>query len=114
MIGTARQPETDSRLERIGGSPVVANGEQLMGLLAAWIEVPQRPEIVVFLGRQRPPFRQVQCKARGRREIESREALVRVVQNWIDNEVKSAHVPTHNGSNLRGVAVLVPVARVIA
>src|SRR5207247_5515511 len=61
-----------------------------------------------------PHLREVVSNSRSRHEYEILQAVVRRVDDRIDDDVDRLQVPAHDRSNLRGVALLVPMLRIDA
>src|SRR2546421_3848495 len=114
-IRCAGQPEAHARLERERGcGTVVKYRKELVGLLCARVEVPQRAKVVVFLGGKRPCPGEIEGDACRRRKVQTWKAIVGVVQDRVEDQVEGPRVPADDRADLRGVAVRVPVARVEA
>src|SRR5207344_781814 len=90
----------------------VDHAVQLMTLLAGGIEVVKRPEVGVFLGGDRPLFREVIGDACRGSEIQILQTVVCRVENRIDDQIPGMEVPTYDRSHFRRKAILVPMVGV--
>ena len=81
VIGCAGQPEAHARLERERGcATVVKYRKELVRLLCARVEVPQRAKVVVFLGGKRPCLGEIEGDACRRRKVETWNGVQRQIQ----------------------------------
>src|SRR5256714_11761517 len=96
-------------LDRMIDDPV-----ELMGLLISGVELMQWPEVVVLFDGQSPRTGDIAGDSRRWREVQVFLAVVRGVENRIDDDVHRMQVPTDDRSNLRGEARRVPMLGVVA
>ena len=87
---------------------------ELMDLLISGVELVQWPEVVVLLDGQFPCTGEIAGDSRRWREVQILQAVVRGVENWIDDEVHRGQMPTDDRSDLRGETRRVPMLRVVA
>ena len=70
------------------------NPKQLVLLLTGGVKLSQWPEVIVLFRRNSPSLVEVVGDSRGGDEIESRKALVGIIQDRIDDDVQVAQMPT--------------------
>src|SRR5690242_12226956 len=112
-VRRAGQSESDASLDVQGLGGMIDDPVELMGLLIAGVEFVQWSEIVVLLDGQCPRAGYFAGDSSGRCEIQILQAVIRGVENRIDDDVHWTQVPTDDGSNLRGEARRIPVLGVV-
>src|SRR5438105_14712770 len=106
------ESHTSLDLQALGG--MIDDSVELMDLLISGVELMERPEIVVLLDGQFPRTREIAGDSRCWRKVQILQAVVRGVENRIDDDVHGMEVPTDDRSNLRGEARRVPMPGVEA
>src|SRR5262249_31171457 len=93
FVGCVGEPKPNSRLYAQAFPVVICNGPQLVRLIPCSVELAQRSELVVLLGRDRPCVVEVVCDPRRRHEIKIPESVVRRIENRIDDDIDRLQVP---------------------
>src|SRR5207237_3636615 len=88
-------------LDRMIDDPV-----ELMGLLISGVELMQWPEVVVLLDGQSPRMGEIAGDSRRWREVQVFEAVVRGVENRIDDDVDRMQVLADDREIVRGGSIL--------
>src|SRR5882762_3757337 len=101
-VRRAGQSESNGGLDVQALGRMIDDPVELMGLLIAGVELVQWSEIVVLLDGQYPRIGETAGDASRRREVQVFQAVVRRVENGIDDDVHRRQVPTDDRSNLRG------------
>ena len=113
VIGSARKTESQPPFDRPRLAGVVEDSEELVLLLGGGIEAAQWAEIIVLLGGDRPGFAEIVGHPGSRREVESTESLVGIIEDRIDDHLERTQMPADDGADLLCVAVLIPVSGVV-
>jgi len=85
-----------------------------MRLLVRRQEAMDRPEVGIPLGGDRPRLGKIVRDASRRREIEILDALIRVVEDRIDEDVPGAKVHAEDRADFGRIALRVPMLRIEA
>jgi len=100
VIGARREAESDSRLDLESLGMVVDDAPQLVRLVVDRSKVVYGAEIAVFLERQRPRRSRVVRDSHCRREIEVAQAVVRGVDDRIEDDIDGVQMPADDGPDL--------------
>src|SRR5436309_1748648 len=112
-VRRAGQSESNTGLDVQALGRMIGDPVELMGLLISGVELVQWSEIVVLLDGQYPRIGEIAGDSSRRREVQVFQAVVRGVENRIDDDVHRRQVPTEDRSNLRGEALRIPMPGVV-
>src|SRR6266576_3766981 len=93
---------------------MIHDAVELMSLLISGVELVYRPKISVLLDGQLPRMGEIAGDPRCWCEVQILQAVVRGIENWVEDDVYRLQVPTNDRANLRGDARRVPMLGVVA